>query len=60
MKNLDLYKLWHICNKLSQKQGELEEEGQYFYLLGVNSNFIEDSFDKFLKYYSFKIENKQL
>lgn len=56
MKNLNLEKLWEVCNTLSEKESELSEYNTYVHLLGHNSNFSAYSFEQFLDYYSFKIE----
>ena len=57
MKELNLYKLWEICNKLSEKESELSEEDVFVSLLGYRSNYREMSFEGFLNYYSFRIED---
>ena len=57
MKELNLYKLWEVCNKLSEKESELSEEGVFISLLKNNSSYYEMSFNEFLNYYSFKIED---
>lgn len=57
MKNLNLEKLWEVCNKLSYEQSKLAEEKDiYVNLLGVTSNYTTMSFENFLKYYSFSVE----
>lgn len=60
MKNLNLYKLWEICNKLSEKQNELSERSIYIHLLGCRSNYYIPTFENFLSYYSFKIEDDNI
>ncbi len=57
---LDLKKLWKICNKLSEKKSELAEKDVYISLLGHRSKYSEVSFDEFLNYYSFKIDNDEI
>lgn len=57
MKELNLYKLWQVCNTLSEKQSELCEQSIYVYLLGHQSSFSAYTFENFLSYYSFKIED---
>lgn len=57
MKNLNLYKVWQICNRLSNKEQELSEHDIYVYLMGGQSEYSESSFEKFLSYYSFRFEN---
>ena len=57
MKNLNLYRLWEVCNILSNKQEELSLEDKYVSLLGNNSNYVEMSFESFLNYYSFKVDD---
>lgn len=56
MKNLDLEKLWSVCNTLSQKQSELCEQDIFVHLLGHSSNYGDMSFESFLEYYSLKVE----
>lgn len=56
MKELNLWKLWEVCNTLSNKQSELAEESIYVHLLGHHSNYCAETFESFLEYYSFKIE----
>jgi hypothetical protein len=60
MKTLDLEKLWEVCNILSEKESEFAEHSTYVYLLGRTSNYCSSSFDKFLEYYSFKIEGNEI
>lgn len=60
MRELNLYKLWEVCNKLSEKMEELSEDNKYIYLLGRQSNFGADTFESFLDYYSFKIEQDEI
>jgi hypothetical protein len=60
MKTLDLEKLWEVCNILAEKESEFAEHSTYVYLLGRTSNYCSSSFDKFLKYYSFKIEEDEI
>ena len=57
MKTLNLEKLWEVCNTLSEKESELSEHNTYVHLLGHTSSFSAYSFEQFLKYYSFKIED---
>lgn len=57
MKELNLWKLWSVCNTLSNKQSELSEQNIYIGLLGNRSDYSEISFENFLEYYSFKIED---
>jgi hypothetical protein len=60
MEKLDLKRLWEMCNILSEKQSELAEESVYVHLLGHRSNYGETSFENFLEYYSFKIEQDNI
>ena len=57
MKNLNLEKLWQICNKISWKQEQLTEDNIYISLLGNSSSYYMSDFEHFLEYYSFKIED---
>jgi len=60
MKNLNLEKLWMVCNTLSEKEKELSEIGIWVYLLGGSSSFAAHTFEIFLYYYSFKIDEKDI
>jgi hypothetical protein len=60
MKKLDLFRIWEVCNILNKKRSELCEEEVYLELLGVHSNYIEESFKSFLGYYSFRIEDDNI
>ncbi len=57
MKTLNLYKLWQVMNKLSNKMEELSEKYIYVSLLGVKSEYYTYTFEYFLDYYSFKIQD---
>ena len=46
MTELNLYKVWELCNKLSQIES----------LLGTRSLYYEKNFEDFLEEYSFKID----
>lgn len=61
MKELNLYKLWEICNIISDKQEEFwEVEDKYIYLLGHSSEYSKMSFESFLEYYSFRFEDNNI
>jgi hypothetical protein len=60
MKELNLWKLWEICNKLSEKESELAEQDIYVHLLGHRSNYGKTNFEEFLNYYSFKIDEDEI
>ena len=60
MKTLDLHKIWEIMNRLSDEQCALDEINCYVYFLGVNSNYFRRTFDSFLEYYYFKVENDSI
>ena len=60
MKNLDLEKLWSVCNKLSNKEQELSERDIYVSLMGHNSNYSEMEFESFIKYYNFGFEDDNI
>ena len=57
MKTLDLEKTWQILNRISLKMDELSEKDIFVSLLGNRSSFGASTFESFLEYYSFKIEN---
>jgi len=56
MKNLDLYRLWEVCNILSNRQDDFCEYDIYVSLLGNQSSYSYSNFEQFLSYYSFKID----
>ncbi len=60
MKILNLHILWVICNMLSTKQNELSESSTYVSLLGNRSNYNSCLFERFLEYYSFKVEENKI
>ena len=60
MKELNLYRIWEIMNRLSDEQCALDETNCYVYFLGVNSNYFRRTFDSFLDYYSFKFEKDNI
>jgi hypothetical protein len=60
MKELNLHRIWQIINILSNKQDELTEQGIYVYLLGNRSEYVERSFQNFLEWYSFKVEDNSV
>lgn len=60
MKNLNLYRLWEVCNTLSNTELGLSENNCYVSLLGHRSDYCEMSFEEFLNYYSFKVEDDNI
>lgn len=61
IKDLELDKIWRICNKLSYEEAKFsEEKGIYVSLLGYRSSYSSSSFENFLSYYSFKIEDDNI
>ena len=60
MKTLDLEKLWEVCNTLSLKEAELQEQDIFISFLGNKSNFCAQTFESFLEYYSFSIEGETI
>lgn len=54
---IDLYRIWELCNILSKKESELCEQNIFVHLMGHRSNYGETSFQEFLNYYSFRIED---
>ena len=57
MKELNLYKLWEVCNTLSLKKSELQEQNIFVSFIGNKSNFGSQTFESFLESYSFKVED---
>lgn len=60
MRNLNLEKLWSVCNKLSNKEQELSERDIYVSLMGHSSNYSEMEFESFMKYYNFGFEDDNI
>lgn len=60
MKTLDLEKLWEVCNTLSLKESELQEQSIFISFMGYKSNFCAQTFESFLEYYSFSIEGDDI
>lgn len=60
MKELNLYRLWGVCNTLSNKQSELCEQNIFVHLLGHRSNYGEIGFEGFLNYYSFRLDGNEI
>jgi hypothetical protein len=60
MKELNLHRIWQIINILSNKQDEIYEQGIYVYLLDSSSEYVERSFENFLEWYSFKVEDNSV
>ena len=57
---LDLKRVWKVMNKLSYEKSKLSEENVFVYLLGNSSEYSSMSFDSFLNYYSFKIDDDNI
>lgn len=60
MKTLDLYKLWEVCNTLSLKESELQEQSIFITFMGNRSNYCNPIFEGFLNYYSFRIDGDEI
>jgi hypothetical protein len=60
MENLNLRRLWEVCNMLSDKEQELSEKNIYISLLGNISSYSSSDFENFLEDYSFKIEKDKI
>ena len=60
MKELNLERLWSVCNTLSNKQSELCEQNIFVHLLGHRSNYGEIGFEGFLNYYSFRLDGNEI
>lgn len=57
---LDLKRVWKVMNKLSYEKSKLSEENVFVYLLGNSSEYSSMSFDSFLGYYSFRVEDDNI
>ena len=60
MRELNLYKLWEVCSTLSLKESELQEQSIFISFLGNKSNFCAQTFESFLEYYSFSVEDETI
>lgn len=60
MRELNLYKLWEVCNTLSLKESELQEQGIFISFMGNRSNYCNPIFEGFLNYYSFRIDGDEI
>ena len=60
MKELNLERLWSVCNTLSNRQSELCEQNIFVHLLGHRSNYGEIGFEGFLNYYSFRLDGNEI
>ena len=60
MRELNLYKLWEVCNTLALKESELQEQSIFISFMGHKSNFCAQTFESFLEYYSFSIEGETI
>ena len=60
IKELNLEKLWGICNLLSLKESELQEQSIFISFMGHRSNYGEIGFEGFLNYYSFRIDGDEI
>ena len=49
-----------MCNTLSLKESELQEQNIFISFLGNRSNFCAQTFESFLEYYSFSIEGDDI
>ena len=58
MKELNLYRIWQIMNKVSEAQDEIHEKDLYVYLLNTHSYYVPSEFGNFLNYFNFKIEKE--
>lgn len=60
MENLNLKKLWAVCNTLSSRESELCEQNIFVHLLGHRSDYTKMSLRGFLEYYSFRVEGSSI
>ena len=58
--NLNLEKVWQVMNTLSNKQSELSKDNVYISFMGHRSEYNEMSFESFLEYYSFKVDEDEI
>ena len=60
MKELNLYRIWQIMNKVSEAQDKMHEKDLYVYLLNTRSYYVQSDFENFLNYFNFKIEKEYI
>ena len=60
MKELNLYRIWQIMNKVSEEQDKMHEKDLYVYLLNTCSYYVPSDFENFLNYFNFKIEKEYI
>lgn len=58
MKELNLYRIWQIMNKVYEAQDKMHEKDLYVYLLNSCSYYVPSDFENFLNYFSFKVEKE--
>ena len=60
MRELNLYKLWEVCNILSLKESELQKQSIFITFMGNRSNYCNPIFEGFVNYYSFRIDGDEI
>ena len=60
MKELNLYRIWQIVNRLTEEERKHHSEDLYVYFLGDNSNYCGMGFESFINHYAFKIEDEYI
>ena len=58
MKELNLYRIWQIMNRVFEAQEKMYEKDFYVYLLNTRSYYVPSDFENFLNYFNFKIEKE--
>ena len=58
MKELNLYRIWQVLNKVYEAQDKMHEKDLYVYLLNTRSYYVLSEFGNFLNYFNFKIEKE--
>ena len=58
MKELNLYRIWQIMNRVFEAQEKMYEKDFYVYLLNNRSYYVPSNFGNFLNYFNFKIEKE--
>ena len=57
MKELNLYRIWQIVNRLTEEEEKYHIKDLYVYFLGNNSNYFRMDFESFLEHFSFRIDD---
>lgn len=60
MKELNLYRIWQIVNRLTEEEEKYHIKDLYVCFLGNNSNYFRMDFENFLEHFSFRIDDNHV